>query len=212
MDFGKITLELLKGFGTTLELFALTLVLAIPLGLLVCFFSMSRFKLVSFVTRILIWIVRGTPLILQLFVFYLGLPFIGIRIDKTLVAIIAFTINYSAYFSEIFRGGILAVPKGQHEAATVLGLSKPKAFFRVILPQVGKNILQPMSNEIITLVKDTALVTAIAVVEVTQRASEISVYIGNIYPLFYSGVFYLVFNGLLTLLFGYIERKFRYYR
>lgn len=212
MDFGKITLELLKGFGTTLELFALTLVLAIPLGLLVCFFSMSRFKLVSFVTRILIWIVRGTPLILQLFVFYLGLPFIGIRIDKTLVAIIAFTINYSAYFSEIFRGGILAVPKGQHEAATVLGLSKPKAFFRVILPQVGKNILQPMSNEIITLVKDTALVTAIAVVEVTQRASEISVYIGNIYPLFYSGVFYLVFNGLLTLLFGYMERKFRYYR
>lgn len=151
-------------------------------------------------------------MILQLFVFYLGLPFLGIRIDKTLVAIIAFTINYSAYFSEIFRGGILAVPKGQHEAATVLGLSKPQTFFRVILPQVGKNILQPMSNEIITLVKDTALVTAIAVVEVTQRASEISVYIGNIYPLFYSGVFYLAFNGLLTLLFGYTERKFRYYR
>lgn len=212
MDFGKITLELLKGFGTTLELFALTLVLAIPLGLLVCFCSMSKFKPVSYLTRILIWIVRGTPLILQLFVFYLGLPFIGIRIDKTLVAIVAFTINYSAYFSEIFRGGILAVPKGQHEAATVLGLSKPKTFFRVILPQVGKNILQPMSNEIITLVKDTALVTAIAVVEVTQRASEISVFIGNIYPLFYSGVFYLAFNGLLTLLFGYLERKFRYYR
>lgn len=212
MDFGKITLELLKGFGTTLELFALTLVLAIPLGLLVCFCSMSKFKPVSYLTRILIWIVRGTPLILQLFVFYLGLPFLGIRIDKTLVAIIAFTINYSAYFSEIFRGGILAVPKGQHEAATVLGLSKPQTFFRVILPQVGKNILQPMSNEIITLVKDTALVTAIAVVEVTQRASEISVYIGNIYPLFYSGVFYLAFNGLLTLLFGYLERKFRYYR
>lgn len=212
MDFGKITLELLKGFGTTLELFALTLVLAIPLGLLVCFCSMSKFKPVSYLTRILIWIVRGTPLILQLFVFYLGLPFLGIRIDKTLVAIIAFTINYSAYFSEIFRGGILAVPKGQHEAATVLGLSKPQTFFRVILPQVGKNILQPMSNEIITLVKDTALVTAIAVVEVTQRASEISVYIGNIYPLFYSGVFYLAFNGLLTLLFGYMERKFRYYR
>lgn len=212
MDFGKITLELLKGFGTTLELFALTLVLAIPLGLLVCFCSMSKFKPLSYFTRILIWIVRGTPLILQLFVFYLGLPFIGIRIDKTLVAIVAFTINYSAYFSEIFRGGILAVPKGQHEAATVLGLSKPQTFFRVILPQVGKNILQPMSNEIITLVKDTALVTAIAVVEVTQRASEISVYIGNIYPLFYSGVFYLAFNGLLTLLFGYTERKFRYYR
>lgn len=212
MDFGKITLELLKGFGTTLELFALTLVLAIPLGLLVCFCSMSKFKPLSYFTRTLIWIVRGTPLILQLFVFYLGLPFIGIRIDKTLVAIVAFTINYSAYFSEIFRGGILAVPKGQHEAATVLGLSKPETFFRVILPQVGKNILQPMSNEIITLVKDTALVTAIAVVEVTQRASEISVYIGNIYPLFYSGVFYLAFNGLLTLLFGYMERKFRYYR
>lgn len=212
MDFGKITLELLKGFGTTLELFALTLVLAIPLGLLVCFCSMSKFKPLSYFMRILIWIVRGTPLILQLFVFYLGLPFLGIRIDKTLVAIIAFTINYSAYFSEIFRGGILAVPKGQHEAATVLGLSKPQTFFRVILPQVGKNILQPMSNEIITLVKDTALVTAIAVVEVTQRASEISVFIGNIYPLFYSGVFYLVFNGLLTLLFGYTERKFRYYR
>lgn len=212
MDFGKITLELLKGFGTTLELFALTLVLAIPLGLLVCFCSMSKFKPLSYFTRTLIWIVRGTPLILQLFVFYLGLPFLGIRIDKTLVAIIAFTINYSAYFSEIFRGGILAVPKGQHEAATVLGLSKPQTFFRVILPQVGKNILQPMSNEIITLVKDTALVTAIAVVEVTQRASEISVYIGNIYPLFYSGVFYLAFNGLLTLLFGYMERKFRYYR
>lgn len=212
MDFGKITLELLKGFGTTLELFALTLVLAIPLGLLVCFCSMSKFKPLSCFMRILIWIVRGTPLILQLFVFYLGLPFLGIRIDKTLVAIIAFTINYSAYFSEIFRGGILAVPKGQHEAATVLGLSKPQTFFRVILPQVGKNILQPMSNEIITLVKDTALVTAIAVVEVTQRASEISVYIGNIYPLFYSGVFYLAFNGLLTLLFGYLERKFRYYR
>lgn len=212
MDFGKITLELLKGFGTTLELFALTLVLAIPLGLLVCFCSMSKFKPLSYFMRILIWIVRGTPLILQLFVFYLGLPFLGIRIDKTLVAIIAFTINYSAYFSEIFRGGILAVPKGQHEAATVLGLSKPQTFFRIILPQVGKNILQPMSNEIITLVKDTALVTAIAVVEVTQRASEISVYIGNIYPLFYSGVFYLAFNGLLTLLFGYMERKFRYYR
>lgn len=212
MDFGKVTLDLLTGFGTTLGLFALTLVFSIPLGLLICFCSISKFKPVSFLSKTFVWIIRGTPLMLQLFVFYIGLPYLGIRIDKNLVAVVAFAINYGAYFSEIFRGGIRGIAKGQYEACSVLGIKKSQAFGRVILPQVGKNILAPMSNETITLVKDTALASSIAVVEITQKASQISVSIGNLLPLFYSGLFYLLFNGILTILFSIAEKKLNYYR
>ncbi|MBE6741074.1 MAG: amino acid ABC transporter permease [Ruminococcaceae bacterium] len=213
MDFSTITLELLKGFWDNLKLFGSTLVFAMPLGLLICFCSMSKFKPLKWLSKTFVWIIRGTPLMLQLFV-VLYVPGILFSIPiktRFLAALIAFVINYAAYFSEIYRGGIESVPIGQHEAGMVLGMTKKQIFFKITLMQVVKKIIPPMSNEIITLVKDTSLARVIAVSEVIMVSERFSAR-GLIWPLFYTGVFFLVFNGLLTVIFGKIEKKLDYYK
>ncbi len=218
MSFWQVTQLLLEGFGQTLLLFALTLVFALPLGLLVSFGAMSKFKPLMAATRTLIWIIRGTPLMLQLFVvfyvpgFVFGTPIFSGTQGRFLAALIAFVINYACYFAEIFRGGILAIPQGQYEAAQVLGMTKTEIFFRVILMQVIRRILQPTANEVITLVKDTSLARVIMVMEIFC-VNEVSILSrGIIWPLFYIGAFFLIFVGALTLLFGYFEKKMNYYK
>ena len=213
MSFEIVTQNLLLGFLENCEVFALTLLMAIPLGLVVTFGSMSKFKPLSLITKVFVWVIRGTPLMLQLFVvlYVPGLVF-GVPMRNRMVAtLIAFVINYACYFSEIYRGGIESVSKGQYEAGQVLGMTKSQIFFKVVLMQVVKRIVPPMSNEIITLVKDTSLARIIAVGEILMAAER---YAGKgvIWPLFYTGVFFLLFNGLLTLVFGYVEKKLDYYR
>lgn len=210
--FIPVTLSLFEGLSTTLQIFILTLLLALPLGLLFSLCSMSKFSVIKLPIRALIWVIRGTPLMLQLILFGFGPGLIGIRGMDTFVAVmIAFVLNYACYFSEIYRGGIEAVPKGQYEACQVLGMTKTQAFFKVVLLQVVKHIVPPMSNEIITLVKDTALANTIMIYEITWNAKRFMNSEGVIWPLFYSGVFYLAFNGVLTLLFGKIEKKLSYF-
>ncbi len=213
MDFFSITLKLLQGFLTTCEIFALTLVSALPLGLLIAFGSMSKFKPLKLVVRCIVWIIRGTPLMLQVIIIYYvpGLLFNLDLLPRFIAVLVAFTINYACYFSEIYRAGIEAIPKGQYEAGKVLGLNKSQLFFKVILMQVVKNIIPPMSNEIITLVKDTSLARVIVVSEILKYAEDYTAF-GLIWPLFYSGLFYLVFVGILSLLFGWIEKKLSYYK
>ncbi|MBO5898604.1 MAG: amino acid ABC transporter permease [Clostridia bacterium] len=220
--FLDVTLKLLEGFEVTLLLFALTLVFALPLGLVIAFGSMSRFKPLKYVTRTFVWIIRGVPLMLQLFlVFYVpGMLFdlqwptelFGMPINsRFLAALVAFVINYACYFSEIYRGGIESISRGQYEAGQVLGMSKSQIFFKVVLLQVVKRIVPPMSNEVITLVKDTALARVIIVVEIIMAAEELMSR-SLIWPLFYTGVFYLLFVGILTILFGWIEKKLDYFK
>ncbi|MBR3738213.1 MAG: amino acid ABC transporter permease [Eubacterium sp.] len=213
MDFSRITIELFKGFGENLRLFGLTLLFSIPLGLIICFCSMSKFKPLKWLSKTFVWIIRGTPLMLQLFVvFYVpGIVFNTPMKTRFMAALVAFVINYAAYFSEIYRGGIESVPIGQHEAGMVLGMTKSQIFFRVTLMQVVKKIVPPMSNEIITLVKDTSLARVIAVSEILMMADRFTAR-GLIWPLFYTGVFFLLFNGLLTILFGRLEKKLDYYK
>ena len=211
-QFWNITLELLEGFGQNCMLFGLTLLMALPLGLIISFGSRSKYVLIKAPVRTFIWIIRGTPLMLQLFVvFYLPSLAWGISFDRMTAAIIAFVINYAAYFSEIFRGGIEAIPKGQYEAGQVLGMTKSQIFFKIVLMQVVKRIVAPMSNEIITLVKDTSLARVIMVPEMLKAAERFTMQ-GLIWPLFYTGVFFLLFNGGLTLLFSYFEKKLDYYK
>ena len=213
MTFSQVTLDLLEGFLQNCEIFALTLIFSIPLGLIISFGSMTKFRLVKYITKTIVWIIRGTPLMLQLFVvFYVpGLVF-GIPFKSRMTAaLIGFIINYACYFSEIFRGGIESIPKGQYEAGQVLGLTKSQTFFKVVLFQVVKRIVPPMSNEIITLVKDTSLARIIAVSEILMAAERFSGR-GLIWPLFYTGVFFLLFNGVLTVLFNKIEKKLDYYK
>lgn len=208
-----VTKNLLEGFGTTFEIFCLTLLMALPLGLIISFGSMSRFKVIRWPIRTIIWIIRGTPLMLQLIIFGFGPGFIGIKGVNTFVAaIVAFVINYACYFSEIFRGGIESIPKGQYEAGQVLGLTKTQTFFKVVLMQVVKRIVPPMSNEFLTLVKDTSLANTIMVYEIIWNAKRLANASGILWPLFYSGIFYLAFCGILTLIFGYVEKKLNYYR
>ena len=213
MDFSTITFELLKGFWENIRLFGLTLIFALPLGLLVSFCSMSKFPPLKWLSKTFVWIIRGTPLMLQLFiVFYVpGIVFNSPMKTRFTAALVAFVINYAAYFSEIYRGGIESVPVGQHEAGMVLGMTRSQIFFRITLMQVVKKIVPPMSNEIITLVKDTSLARVIAVSEVIMMADRFTAR-GLIWPLFYTGVFFLFFNGLLTVAFGRIEKKLDYYR
>jgi polar amino acid transport system permease protein len=231
MDFITVTQSLLEGFGITCLLFILTLILAIPLGLLISFGTMSKIAVIRKPFKVIVWVIRGIPLMLQLFIVYYlpgmlsstGANFWG-KLDNVMyfkygidfggpiiATLIAFVINYAAYFSEIFRGGIEAIPKGQYEAGQVLGLSKSQIFFKVVLMQVVKHIIPPMSNEIITLVKDTALARVIGVIEIIRKA-DLFASKALIWPLFYAGVFYLVFVGLLTLIFGWIEKKLSYYK
>lgn len=213
VSFGKVTSDLLLGFVENLELFSMTLLLALPLGLIITFGSMSKFKPLSWLTKTIVWIIRGTPLMLQIFVvFYVpGLVFDMPMRNRMFAALIAFVINYACYFSEIYRGGIESISVGQYEAGQVLGLTKTETFFKVVLLQVIKRIVAPMSNEIITLVKDTSLARVIAVAEILMCAERFTGK-GLIWPLFYTGVFFLAFNGILTLLFGYIEKKLSYFR
>ena len=214
MNFQEVTLALLEGTKYTLGLFFLTLIIALPLGMVIAGFAMSRFKIVSKITNVFIWIIRGTPLMLQLIVvqYVPGLLF-GIPMKiRFLSAVIAFSINYATYFAEIYRGGILSIPRGQYEASYVLGLNRRQIVGKIVIPQVFKRIMPPMSNEVITLVKDTSLANIIGIVEIIMSAKEIVATKGIIWPLFYTGVFYLVMCGALTLLFNYIEKKLDYYK
>ena len=212
-QFITVTMSLLNGFVTTFEIFALTLLLALPLGLIISFGSMSKLKLIKWPVRTFIWIIRGTPLMLQLLVVFYGPGLmLGYSIfDRFTAVILTFVINYSCYFSEIYRGGIEAVSKGQYEACQVLGMTKPQAFFKVVLLQVVKHIVPPMSNEIITLVKDTSLARTIMVYEIIWAGQTFINSDGLLWPLFYTGAFYLLFCGLLTVLFGKIEKKLSYF-
>ncbi|MBQ7328305.1 MAG: amino acid ABC transporter permease [Oscillospiraceae bacterium] len=211
--FLPVTLQLLEGFGETLKVFLLTLAFSLPLGLLVCFGSMSKFTPLKALIRCFVWIIRGTPLMLQLIIIFYGpgLLFDLPALPRFTATIIAFAINYACYFSEIYRGGIESISRGQYEAGQVLGLKKGQVFFRIVLPQVVKRVMAPMSNEIITLVKDTSLARIIGIYEIIW-AGESFIKKGLLWPLFYTGAFYLLFNGILTLLFGYIEKKLNYYK
>lgn len=229
--FWQVTKDLLEGFGTTLEIFGLTLLFALPLGLIISFGSMSRFAPVKWLVKTFVWIIRGTPLMLQMIVIYYGPGLVGSYasaienpnfimswlatwsvFDRFVAVLVAFVINYACYFSEIYRGGIEGIPVGQKEAGQVLGLTKTQIFFKVTLLQVIKRIIPPMSNEIITLVKDTSLARIIAVYEIIFMGQNYIKLEGIIWPLFYTGAFYLAFNGLLTIVFGKIEKKLSYYR
>ena len=210
----SILSSLTEGFGMNFLLFIVTLVVAIPLGLLISFGSMTKFSPIRWLFRTFVWVIRGTPLMLQLFVVLYG-P--GLLFDMPMrsretAAFVAFAVNYAAYFSEIFRGGIEGIPKGQYEAGQVLGLTKKEIFFKIVLLQVVKRIIPPMSNEIITLIKDTSLANTIAVYELIYQAKEIMTVDGLIWPLFVAGGFYLIFVGLLTVLFGRIEKKLDYFK
>ena len=211
--FLPVTLELLTGFWETIKIFILTLLFSIPLGLVVCFGSMSGFKPLRWLTRGFVWVIRGTPLMLQLIIVFYGpgLMFGLPSMDRFGAVILAFSINYACYFSEIYRGGIESIPQGQYEAGQVLGLTKRQIFCKIVLLQVVKRILAPMSNEVITLVKDTGLARVIAVYEIIYMGQSF-IKKGLIWPLFYTGAFYLVFSGGLTILFDKLEKKLDYFR
>ena len=224
-EFVSITLELLNGLASSVFLFLLTLLISLPLGLIMCFATMAKFKPLSLLSQGVVLILRGTPLMLQIFViFYVPGLLFGFQwpslstglawFDNTfntrfIAALVAFAINYAAYFSEIFRGGILSIPKGQFEAGAVLGMSKKEIFFKVILLQMIKRIVPPMGNEVITLIKDTSLANVIAVSELMFRAQQ-QLNKGLIWPIFYVGLFYLLFNTLVTYLLKVTERKLEY--
>ena len=214
MTFMQVTLSMLEGFRNTCYIFAVVLILSLPLGLVISFGSMSRFKPLRAVTKLVIWVIRGTPLMLQVItVFYVpGLVFGAPMTNRMLAVLIAFVINYSIYFSEIYRSGIESIPAGQYEAGMVLGMTKSQIFFQVVLLQVVKRILPSMTNEIITLVKDTSLARVIMVVEVIKAAQDIVAGYGIIWPLFYTAVFYLAAVGVLTVLSNLAEQKLSYYR
>ena len=222
-QFPVVFQSLNVGFLQTLKLFVCTLLGALPLGLLISFGSMSKFKPLSVVTRLFVWVVRGTPLMIQLLIifFFPGLVWGnpiwgGGESGRFLAATVAFIINYACYFSEIYRGGIQSIPVGQHEASQVLGLTKSQTFFRVVLLQVVKRIVPPMSNEIITLVKDTSLARIIALQEVIWAGQSFMKgshgIAGQIWPLFFTGVYYLLFSGILTVLFNKLEKKLSYFK
>ncbi len=227
----KVTGILLQYLVPTLKIFGFTLLLAVPLGMVVACLKMCRFKPVSWLTNVYILIMRGTPLMLQIIVVYYALPFL--RMSEGLpgfladflngmdvaseefmfnAVLVAFVLNYAAYFAEIFRGGIEAIPKGQYEAAAALGMTKSKTFFRIILPQVIKRIVPASSNEVITLVKDTSLANVVAYSEIMLAAKQQMMNYSSLVPLFIAGVFYFAMAMILTVLFGFIEKKLNYYK
>ena len=230
MSFWEVTAFLFDGFLISLLIFGVTLLCGAPLGLPIAFCSMSRFKAVRTVSKIVVWIVRGVPLMLQIFIIYYvpGLLFqtpvfsqmdryfflnYGVNDAGRIIAVlIAFSINYACYFSEIYRGGIESISKGQYEAGYVLGLTKQQIFRKIILKQVIQRIVPPMSNEIITLIKDTALANCIIVCEIIKQAKELAATKAMVWPLFYTGVFYLIFVGILTIVLGRVEKKLSYFR
>jgi polar amino acid transport system permease protein len=215
MSFVQICAQLWPGMLTTIEIFLLTLAFSLPLGLLVAFGRMSRIHVISWITRIYISVMRGTPLMLQLLVVYFG-PYLIFGIPITYgyrfpATIIAFVVNYAAYFAEIYRGGIQSMQKGQYEAAHVLGFSKTQTFFDIVLPQVFKRILPPVTNEVITLVKDTSLAYAIAVTEMFTQAKMLASAQASMMPYLAAALFYYIFNSIVALLMDRIEKKFSYY-
>ena len=230
MSFLEVTSFLFDGFLISLLIFAVTLLCGAPLGLPIAFCSMSRIKIVKAVSKVIVWIVRGVPLMLQIFIIYyvpgllFGKPIFsqmdrffftnyGINDAGRIIAVlIAFSLNYACYFSEIYRGGIESIPQGQYEAGYVLGLTKQQIFRKIILKQVIKHIVPPMSNEIITLIKDTALANCIIVCEIIKQAKELAATKALVWPLFYTGVFYLIFVGFLTIVLGRLEKKLSYFR
>ena len=209
----SVSLTLLEGLVVTLELFALTLLFALPLGLIISLGSMSRFTPLRAVVKTIVWIIRGTPLMLQIMIVFYGpgLMFGLPLLPRFTAAVVTFTINYACYFSEIYRGGIQGVPAGQREAGLVLGMTRSQIFFKVTLLQVIKRIVPPMGNEFITLVKDTALVRVISVYEIIWMG-ESYIKKGMIWPLFYTAVFYLAISGVLTLLLNWCEKKMSYFK
>ena len=216
--FQTVIKTLFEGFGTTLQIFFFTLLGALPLGLIIAFGSMSKFMPLKSLVKTVVWVIRGTPLMLQLLVIYYGPGLLlhnniwgGGNGGRMTAVLTAFIINYACYFSEIYRGGIESIAKGQTEAGLVLGMTKSQIFFKVILLQVIKRIVPPMSNEIITLVKDTSLARIIAVYELIWSGQTFIKGAAIIWPLFFTGVFYLVFCGILTILFGLIEKKLAYF-
>ncbi len=214
-SFTQVNIDLFEGFKVTLQFFALTLLFSLPLGLVITAGSMSKFRPLAFISRIFVWIIRGTPLLLQILVVFFA-P--GILFGNPIfannrfgAALITFVINYAAYFSEIYRGGFESIDEGQWEAGKVLGMKKSEVFLRVVLLQVIKRIIPSISNEVITLVKDTSLVRVISVIEIIRVAERYTAK-GMIWPLFYTGLYYLVFCGFLTVLFAWIEKKLDYFK
>lgn len=213
MSASVIFSKLFTSFGINCNIFFVTLLFALPLGLIISFGSMSKNKVLSKIVQTIVWIVRGTPLMLQIIVIFYGPGLIwgGNAIPRVSAAIVAFVINYACYFSEIYRGGIQSIPKGQYEAGQVLGMTKPQIFFKVTLLQVIKRIVPPMGNEFMTLIKDTALANTIANKEIIMMSKEFATK-GLIWPLFSTALFFLAFCGILTILFNYLEKKLEYFK
>ena len=213
MNASVIYKSMLEAFGLNCEIFVFTLLFALPLGLIICFGSMSSFKPLRALVRTFVWIIRGTPLMLQIIIIFYGpgLFWGGRLLPRIPAAILAFVINYACYFSEIYRGGIESIPVGQYEAGQVLGMTRSQIFFKVILKQVIKRITAPMGNEFMTLIKDTALANIIANLEIIMQAKQYAAK-GLTWPLFATAIFFLAFCGILTLLFGRLEKKLNYYR
>ena len=209
----QLILSMKSGFYNTLLIFFATLVFSIPLGMIVALLRMSRSRLISVPVSLYILVMRGTPLMLQIFAIYFAIPTLtGMNLDRMTATIVAFSFNYAAYFAEIFRGGIMGIPVGQHEASQVLGLTKIQAFFYVVLPQVFKRVLLPVSNEVITLVKDTSLANIIAVSELFRAAKNEASRTASVEPLFVAGLFYLLMNGVVTLVFSWLTQHYEYYK
>lgn len=211
--FVKLLLSMRGGIMSTLTIFFSTLVFSIPLGMVIALLRMNRRRLVSAPISLYILVMRGTPLMLQLFAIYFAIPmFTGVNLDRMTATILAFALNYAAYFAEIFRGGMMAIPVGQHEACQVLGFTRAQTFFHVVLPQVIKRVLLPVSNEVITLVKDTSLANIIAVSELFRAAKNEASRTASVEPLFVAGLFYLLMNGVVTLVFSHLTRRMDYYK
>lgn len=213
-SFASVFSDLMNGFGYTLIIFFVTLVLSVPLGLFIMFGSVSKIKVLKVLTKGFVWAIRGTPLMLQVIVvFYVpGLLFNAPMKSRLAAVLIAFVVNYACYFSEIYRGGLEGVSQGQYEAGYVLGMKKHQVFFHIVLMQIVRRIMAPMGNEVTTLVKDTSLARVVMIVELIQAAQFKAATDGIIWPLFFTGVFYLIFIGGLTVLFGYLEKKLDYYK
>ena len=209
----KLILAMQDGFANTLTIFFATLIFSIPLGMIVALLRMNRRRLINVPVSLYILVMRGTPLMLQIFAIYFAIPmFFGKNLDRMTATIVAFSLNYAAYFAEIFRGGMMSIPVGQHEACQVLGLTKIQSFFHVVLPQVVKRVLLPVSNEVITLVKDTSLANIIAVSELFRAAKNEASRTASVEPLFVAGLFYLLMNGVVTLVFSHLTRRMEYYK
>ena len=209
--FLKVTLELLEGFWTTLELFGLTLLFSLPLGLIISFGSMSKFKPLKYFVKLIVWVVRGTPLMLQLLFVYFALPMVGIMLPDMAAALLAFTLNYAAYFAEIFRAGILSISKGQFEAAKSLGMTYPQTMRRIVIPQMIRYVLPPVSNETINLVKDTSLIYILAMNDLLRVARTIVQREFDMTPFVVAGVFYLAMTFVLTWVFKKLEAHYAKY-